>query len=131
MTIENKTLELPDDVFHLFRDLMYEQSGVVLDERAKYFVENRLMHSVQQLHFDSFRDYYFYLKYDRKKSEELANVIDLLTIHETYFFREEQQLKSFSDEILPELYAQKKEAKSLPIKETTTVRSRITMKPSS
>jgi len=115
MMLENKALELPDDVFHLFRDLMYEQSGVVLDERAKYFVENRLMHSVQQLHLDSFRDYYFYLKYDRKKSEELANVIDLLTIHETYFFREDQQLKSFSEEILPELLAQKKETKSLRI----------------
>ncbi|HTN44024.1 MAG TPA: CheR family methyltransferase [Nitrospiria bacterium] len=115
MMLENKSLELPDDVFHLFRDLMYEQSGVVLDERAKYFVENRLMHSVQQLHLDSFRDYYFYLKYDRKKNEELANVIDLLTIHETYFFREDQQLKSFSEEILPELIAKKGKSRSLRI----------------
>jgi len=115
MTTENNPLTLSDDVFHLFRDLMYEQSGVVLDERSKYFVENRLMHSVQRLQFDSFRDYYYYLKYDRKKSEELANVIDLLTIHETYFFREEQQLKSFSEEILPELALKRKEAKSIRI----------------
>jgi len=115
MTIENKSLTLPDDVFHLFRDLMYEQSGVVLEERAKYFVENRLLHSVERLQLESFRDYYYYLKYDRKKNEELANVIDLLTIHETYFFREEQQLKSFSEEILPEITARKKENKSLRI----------------
>ncbi len=115
MTTENKALTLPDDVFHLFRDLMYAQSGVVLDEHAKYFVENRLLHSVRRLQLDSFRDYYFYLKYDRKKNEELANVIDLLTIHETYFFREEQQLKSFSEEILPEIASQKKNAKSLRI----------------
>ncbi|MBI3994648.1 MAG: protein-glutamate O-methyltransferase CheR [Nitrospirae bacterium] len=115
MTTENKSPTLSDDVFHLFRDLMYEQSGVVLDERAKYFVENRLLHSVQRLQFDGFRDYYFYLKYDRKKTEELANVIDLLTIHETYFFREEQQLKSFSEEILPEIASKKNGAKSLRI----------------
>jgi chemotaxis protein methyltransferase CheR len=115
MTTENKSLTLSDDVFHLFRDLMYEQSGVVLDERSKYFMENRLVHSVQRLRFDSFRDYYFYLKYDRKKSEELANVIDLLTIHETYFFREEQQLKSFSEEILPELVLKRGHAKSIRI----------------
>lgn len=115
MTTDNKSLTLPEDVFHLFRDLMYAQSGVVLDERAKYFVENRLLHSVQRLQFDSFRDYYFYLKYDRKKTEELANVIDLLTIHETYFFREEQQLKSFSEEILPEIASKKNNAKSLRI----------------
>jgi chemotaxis protein methyltransferase CheR len=115
MTTEHKSLTLSDDVFHLFRDLMYAQSGVVLDERAKYFVENRLLNSVQRLQFDSFRDYYFYLKYDRKKTEELANVIDLLTIHETYFFREEQRLKSFSEEILPEIASTKGKAKSLRI----------------
>ncbi len=115
MTTENKALTLPDDVFHLFRDLMYSQSGVVLDERAKYFVENRLLHSVRRLQFDSFRDYYFYLKYDRKKNEELAAVIDLLTIHETYFFREEQQLKSFTEEILPEIASKKNNVKSLRI----------------
>ncbi|MBI3811489.1 MAG: protein-glutamate O-methyltransferase CheR [Nitrospirae bacterium] len=115
MTTEHKHLTLPDDVFHLFRDLMYAQSGVVLDERAKYFVENRLLHSVLRLQLDNFRDYYFYLKYDRKKNEELANVIDLLTIHETYFFREEQQLKSFSEEILPEILSKKGDSKSLRI----------------
>ncbi|MBI3610092.1 MAG: protein-glutamate O-methyltransferase CheR [Nitrospirae bacterium] len=112
---QNKSLELSDDIFHLFRDLMYEQSGIVLDERAKYFVENRLLHSVQRLQFDSYRDYYFYLKYDRKKDEELASVIDLLSIHETYFFREEQQLKSFSEEILPEIASKKNQNKSLRI----------------
>ena len=113
--MQDMLLELPDDIFHLFRDLMYEQTGVVLDEGAKYFVENRLIHSVRRLQFDNFRDYYFFLKYDRKKDEELANVIDLLTIHETYFFREEQQLKSFSEEILPEIASRKQNVQSLRI----------------
>lgn len=101
--ISEKPIELPDDVFQLFRELMYERSGVVLDERSKYFVENRLAHSVRRLQFETFRDYYFFLKYDRKKEEELANMIDLLTIHETYFFRENQQLQTFSNEVLKEI----------------------------
>ncbi len=112
---QDAALQLPDDVFHLFRDLMYEHSGVLLDEGAKYFVQNRLSHSARRLQFDNFRDYYFYLKYDRKKVEELANFIDLLTIHETYFFREEQQLKAFGEEILPEIQERKNDHKSLRI----------------
>ncbi|HEY4485452.1 MAG TPA: CheR family methyltransferase [Nitrospiria bacterium] len=110
-----KPIELPDDVFQSFRDLMYEQSGVVLDERAKYFIENRLVHSIRRLQLESFRDYYYYLKYDRRKDEELANMIDLLTIHETYFFREENQLKSFSEELLPEIAVRKQNDRTLRI----------------
>jgi chemotaxis protein methyltransferase CheR len=34
-------------------------------------------------------------------------VIDAITTNETYFFREDRQLKAFSEEILPELHAQK------------------------
>ena len=110
-----KQIELPDDVFRLLRDILYEHSGVHLDNSSKFFLENRLQLSVRRRQLDSFKDYYYFLKYDRKKDEELANFIDLLTIHETYFFREEQQLKAFSEEILPELAERKRKERSLRI----------------
>lgn len=110
-----KQIELPDDVFRLFRDMLYEQSGVYLDDNSKFFMENRLQHSVHRRQLDNFKDYYYFLKYDRKKDEELANFIDLLTIHETYFFREEKQLLAFKEEILPELADRKQKERSLRI----------------
>ncbi len=110
-----KQIELPDDVFRLFRDMLYEQSGVYLNDNSKFFLESRLQHSVRRRQFDNFKDYYYFLKYDRKKDEELANFIDLLTIHETYFFREERQLKAFSEEILLELAERKQKERSLRI----------------
>jgi chemotaxis protein methyltransferase CheR len=112
---DEKPIEIQEDVFHLFRDLIYESSGVVLNEGSRHFVGNRLRNSVRQRRLDNFRDYYHFLKYDRKKDEELANVIDLLTIHETYFFREDQQLKTFSEEVLPELAKRKSKEKTLRI----------------
>ncbi|HEY6011227.1 MAG TPA: protein-glutamate O-methyltransferase CheR, partial [Nitrospirota bacterium] len=51
----------------------------------------------------SFEEYYHYLRYDRKKDEELVILVDNLTTNETYFFREVPQLRAFSEEILPEL----------------------------
>jgi chemotaxis protein methyltransferase CheR len=115
MISNEKRIDLPDDIFHLFRDIIYKHCGVVLDEGSKIFIENRLQNSIRRRKFDNFRNYYYFLKYDRKKDEELANVIDLLTIHETYFFREDHQLKSFSDEVLPEIIKRKSQEKNLRI----------------
>lgn len=114
-SMNESPLELSEDVFFLFRDLLYDQSGVLLDEKAKFFVENRLSNSIRRLQLETFHDYYYYLKYDRKKNEELANMIDLLTIHETYFFREDQQLRAFSEELLPEIRKRDASRKSLRI----------------
>ena len=113
--MEEIPLELPDDVFHQFRDLMYFHSGVVLDDQSINFVENRLLYSVRRLQLENFREYYFYLKYDRRKIEEIASMIDLLTIHETYFFRENKQLMSFSEEILPEIASRNSGTQTLRI----------------
>ncbi|HXC62166.1 MAG TPA: CheR family methyltransferase [Nitrospiria bacterium] len=110
-----KQIELPVDVFRILRDMLYEQSGVYLNDNSKFFLESRLQHSVRRQQFDNFKDYYYFLKYDRKKDEELTNFIDLLTIHETFFFREERQLKAFGEEILPELAERKKKQRSLRI----------------
>ena len=38
--------------------MLYDKSGVFLDDSSKLFLENRLQHSVYRLQFDNFRDYY-------------------------------------------------------------------------
>lgn len=95
-------IELPHDVFKLLREIVYEYSGIFFDDNSRYFVESRLQSYVRRHQFTTFKDYYYFLKYDRQKEDELASIIDVLTIHETYFFREDKQLKAFTDEILPE-----------------------------
>ena len=69
----------------------------------------RLTNSVQRHQFRSFKDYYYFLRYDREKDAELASLLDIVTNHETYFFREMAQLKAFSEEILPEIREIKRE----------------------
>jgi chemotaxis protein methyltransferase CheR len=110
-----KQIELPDDLFRLFREMLYDKSGVYLDDGSKLFLENRLQNSVCRLQLDNFKDYYYFLKYDRRKDEELANFIDLLTIHETFFFREERQLAALKEEILPELADRKRKERLLRV----------------
>jgi len=94
---------MSDEEFLLLRDCVYSHCGIFFDSDSKYLLEKRLAKRLTALSLPSFRDYYHYLKYNRKKDQELMDIMDILTTNETYFFRESFQLKAFTDEIIPEL----------------------------
>lgn len=98
---------LSDELFRLIADLIHKNSGLKFDESSKYLIQRRLSQRIQMLKLDSFQKYYYYLLYDQNREAELDNIFDLITVNETYFFREEKQLKAFSDEILPEIVNEK------------------------
>ncbi len=115
MNIGEQQISLSDEIFRLLRDMVYEISGIYFSEDSKFIMEGRLQQSVKRKQFDNFRDYYYFLKYDQKRDEELASLIDIITIHETYFFRESQQLQTFHQEVLPELAQMETKTKRLRI----------------
>ncbi len=94
---------MTDDEFRLIRDLIYTHCGLYFDNDSKYLLEKRLARRLCHHQLPAFRDYYHFLKYDRKRDQELSDIMDILTTNETYFFREAFQLKAFTDEIIPEL----------------------------
>lgn len=98
---------MSDEEFHLLRDCIYSHCGIFFDTDSKYLLEKRLARRLTSLNMASFRDYYHYLKYNRKKDQELMDIMDILTTNETYFFREAFQLKAFTDEVIPELLQRK------------------------
>ncbi len=100
---DDKTIPLPDDVFRLLRDLVHSYCGIYFDAGSKFLLERRLSRRLEQHRLKSFEEYYHFLRYDRKREEELTILVDNLTTNETYFFRESPQLNAFSEEILPEL----------------------------
>ena len=100
---DDKTTPLPDDVFRLLRDFVHSYCGIYFDDGSKFLLERRLSRRLEQHRLKSFEEYYHFLRYDRKREEELTILVDNLTTNETYFFRESPQLHAFSDEILPEL----------------------------
>jgi len=98
-----KIVNLGDEEFRLIRDLINNYCGIYFEDGSRYIVERRLSRRVMIHHFKTFRDYYRYLRYDKRREEELASIMDILTVNETYFFREMNQLRAFSEEILPEI----------------------------
>lgn len=98
---------MSDEEFRLIRDLVYTHSGLFFDNDSKYLLEKRLGRRLSLHQLPAYRDYYHFLRYNRGKEQELSDIMDILTTNETYFFREAFQLKAFTDEIMPELIAEK------------------------
>ncbi|HET7318195.1 MAG TPA: protein-glutamate O-methyltransferase CheR [Nitrospirota bacterium] len=112
---EEQITSLPDDVFRLLRDFIHGYCGIYFDDGSKYLLERRLARRLELHRLKSFEEYYHFLRYDRKREEELTALIDNLTTNETYFFRENAQLHAFSEEILPDLRERLAERKTLRI----------------
>jgi chemotaxis protein methyltransferase CheR len=100
-------ITLTDEEFRMLRDLIYRYSGLHFDEDNRFLLERRLATRLSIYQMGSFHDYYYYLKYDQNREQELSDIMDILTTNETYFFREAFQLKAFTDEIIPEMISVK------------------------
>lgn len=98
--------ELTEEEFQLIRDFIYEKSGNFFRPNKAYYLKNRLLKRMVALNCKTFQDYYYRLKYDTTQ-REFNNLMNILTVNETSFFRNPHHLKAFESEILPELVARK------------------------
>lgn len=108
-------LDLSDQTFRQLTDFIYSNSGLRYDESSKYVIQRRLSPRIQELRLESFEKYYYYLMYHPNRELELESIFDLITINETYFFREERQLRAFREEIVPEVMDYRKDMKTMRI----------------
>jgi len=109
MLIFTPDIPMSEDEFRQFRDFVYQHCGLHFTSDSKYLLEKRLAKRLQHHKMSSYKDYYYLLRYGRDKEQELAEVIDALTTNETYFFREEYQLKTLCHEIIPDLCKRKEQ----------------------
>ena len=99
-----ESVQLKPDEFRLLRDLFAARTGLHFGPEARFALERRLRERLMVLKLGSFAEYHHYLRYGPHASDEWDEAIDLLTTNETYFFREERQLRAFQNEILPMLH---------------------------
>ncbi|HKY38132.1 MAG TPA: protein-glutamate O-methyltransferase CheR [Polyangiaceae bacterium] len=89
--------------FRLLRDVIYEHAGLVYDESAMMLFDRRLSERLEALGLPSYHAYYKYLRFDARNQQEIEEAVERLTTKETYFFRQEYQLRAFQSELLPRL----------------------------
>jgi chemotaxis protein methyltransferase CheR len=106
---------LDNNTYRQLTDLINACSGLRFDPSSKLMIYRRLESRLRSLQLDSFEKYYYYLRYDPNREAEMDVIFDLITTHETYFFREERQLLAFTNEIIPQLIEARKQFHALRI----------------
>ena len=105
MRFDADSLGLQRGAVTLVRDLVHERTGLYYDEGRMEGMADRLAPLVSARGFASFLDYYYLLKYDESGRDEWDRVLDALSVPETYFWREVDQLRAIVDVVIPVLAA--------------------------
>jgi chemotaxis protein methyltransferase CheR len=103
MAFDADHLGLSRSALSLLRDLVHERTGLFYDDSRRDMMADRLSGLVTERGFESFLDYYYFLKYDPAAAAEWHRVMDALSVPETYFWREVDQLRAIAEVIVPGL----------------------------
>jgi chemotaxis protein methyltransferase CheR len=107
-------IPLSDTTFKNIRDYIYDKSGIYISDTKKYLIENRLSRILLDSNLNSFEDYLKVVKFN-SNGHELTRLFDAITTNETFFFREEQQLTTLIDHVLPLLLKNNNRSSKLKI----------------
>ncbi|MEJ7729654.1 MAG: protein-glutamate O-methyltransferase CheR [Polyangiaceae bacterium] len=94
------TPQLTPALFTLLAGLVEERTGMHYAERDSALFGAKLLARVAEAGFASALDYYYFLRYDDADRREFDSLAEMLTVHETYFFREAEQLRALCDQVL-------------------------------
>jgi len=92
--------DLTPDEFGLFRDWIHQHSGIFLEESKMDSLRISLVTRATRFDFSDYRDYFRLLSNDEDEFKELMN---LVTINETSFFRFPAQFDALRDKVIPQI----------------------------
>lgn len=93
-------LPLPPQVFTILSGLIEDRSGLHFDAEDRELLAEKVSPRAADAGFTSLLDYYYFLRYDPAGGKELDALVETLCVHESYFFREHEQLRVAVDEFL-------------------------------
>jgi len=91
------------DDFDALRRLIREHCGIWLGDSKITFLQVRLTDRLRARNISSAQEYYYFLKYDAHGGEEMQRLIDVVTVNETWFFRETGPVETWRKMVLPGL----------------------------
>jgi chemotaxis protein methyltransferase CheR len=97
--------------YRRFCDFLYRRTGMAFDESRRYFVERRFVDRAVATGAGSFASYFARLRSDQ--TSEVEELINALTVNETYFYREEHQLACLTSDLLGERLRAKRNGETM------------------
>lgn len=100
--------------FERFRALFYRKTGIYFENTKRYFVDKRLHERMKATGHESFKSYFTFMRF-QASGEEFQNLVNAMTVNETYFFREEYQFEAMTGQIMDELDSYRQPGEDLRI----------------
>ena len=95
-------ITISSEDFQKFREFFYRKTGILFEDSKRYFVDKRLIERIEATGYANFRSYFTFMRF-QVSGEEIQTLTNIMTVNETYFFREEYQFKCLVDSLLPEV----------------------------
>ncbi len=96
----NDPIAATEEEFGRLCDFLYRRTGMLFNETKRYYVERRMFERMAATSAGSFASYFARLRGD--VNGEIEQFINALTVNETYFYREDQQLQCLTSDLLKE-----------------------------
>lgn len=90
--------------FERFREYFYRKTGISFDTSKRYFVDKRLVERIEATGASHFHDYFVKLRFEASGAE-MQQLVNVMTVNETYFFREQYQFDCMVNHLLDEVAA--------------------------
>lgn len=101
-------MHINSEDFSDLTEFIYKKSGIKFESKKLYFISKRVGKRISELEIDSVKEYLRYIKF-KDDGSEIQELMNLLTVNETYFFREFNTLESFAEHCLQEVAEKKLE----------------------
>ena len=105
MGVNTGSLGVTGGADRLLRDLIHERTGLFFDNGKSDILADKLSPLVIERGFTSLLDYYYLLKYDDAAQGEWMSVMNALSVPETYFWREMDQVRALVEQVVPQWFA--------------------------
>jgi len=97
VTNQETLSQMSEAEFLLWQKLIEAKTGLWLTLTRKTFLLTQLSTRLRAKGFSDYSEYYQWLTSNAMEREEWANLVDLLTVHETRFFRDTKALELVED----------------------------------
>lgn len=105
--------QITEEEFRRLCEFLYRRTGMVFTEAKRYYVERRVKDRMSATEAVSFSSYFARLRSDMRG--EVEQFVNAFTVNETYFYREDHQLKCLTNDLLARLTAGRPRSRSLRI----------------
>jgi chemotaxis protein methyltransferase CheR len=79
-------------------EFLYRRTGMSFDGSKRYYIDRRLAERIAATGSASFQSYFAVLRSDA--DQEIEHLVNAFTVNETYFYREDHQLRCMTSDLL-------------------------------